>query len=346
MNELYPPSWIDRLLRRIERLPVSVPLALVGLWVASVIVVLMVCWREGIVPRWQVDVRIVLVNGWAPYSLGFIYYLEKTAAEALASFRPALEMDDAAFTHLRHEFTVMPMRGVLASNAIGALAAYVSLLLFPQTAEPFMDTPLAAWVNMLLSLVGMAIVFTAIYLSVRQLRLIRHTYAQASKLDLFHANQLYAFSALTLRMGVGWLIIIYSGMILYPALVQNAPWVAGAGLILVGVTVSFLSTLFDIHTRIRMIKTEYLEEIDSRLQAAFTTLHQRIDESGDSKPEDAPALGSLRSTMDALLVERGVIAKIPTWPWQPGTLAGFLTAILLPLIVWALQSLLQRLMGL
>lgn len=342
----YPPSWIDRLLRWIERLSVPFPVVLVGLWAASVMLVHAVCWHEGIVPRWQLDTRILLINTWAPYCLGFIYYLENTAVEALAAFRPALDQDDSSFARLRYEFTVMPMRGALISNVAGALLAYGSLRFYPETAKPFMDTPFAAFVNMSLSMLGIAISFTAIYLAFRQLRLIRRTYAQATQLNLFHANQLYAFSSLTLRMGIGWLIVIYSGIILYPALVQNVPWIAGAGLILTGIAGAFLMTLFDIHTRIHSVKTQHLEEIDRRLQAAFAALHRRIDIAAAENTADAPSLASLRETMDALLVERGVIAKIPTWPWQPGTLAGFLTAILLPLVVWIIQSILKRLMGL
>ncbi len=346
MIKPYPPSWIDRLLRWMDRLPVSIPVVLAGLWIVPVTLVHIICWHEGIVPRWHLDTRILLVNTWMPYCLGFVYYIEHTAAEALVAFRPALDQDDAGFTRLRHEFTVMPMRGVLFGNIAGALLAFGSLRLFPETAQPFMVTPLAAIVNMTLSMLGMAIAFVAIYLTFRQLRLIRRTYGQATKLDLFRANQLYAFSALTLRMGIGWLIIIYSGVIFYPALARNIPWISGAALILAGITASFLTTLFDIHTRIHNIKTQHLEEIDHRLQTAFAALHHYIDATGEGETEATPSLGPLREIIDALLVERGVIAKIPTWPWQPGTLASFLTAILLPLIVWIMQSILKRLMGL
>ena len=40
--------------------------------------------------------------------------------------------------------------------------------------------------------------------------------------------------------------------------------------------------------------------------------------------------------------QRDVLAKLPTWPWSVGTLRGFVTAILLPLVLFLIQMLLSR----
>ena len=323
-----------------QRSSVPVPVVLIGIWVALVAVVHLTVWHEGILPRWQLDRRVLMINTWVPYSLGFIYYLERAAAEALTTFRPALGMGDDVYSDLRYQFTVMPRRGVFIVMALGALLSFISLRLYPEISTPFMDTPLATVVNMSLSVLGSAFIFAAIYLTYRQLRLIRQTYAKADRLDLFRAGELYAFSGLTLRMGIGWLLVVYAGVLFYPALVRNVPWALTTGLVMTGIVVSFITTLFDIHERIGAVKNIGLAEIDGRLQAAFSELHRRID------AEELDKLASLREVMDALLVERGVVAKIPTWPWQSGTLAGFLAAVLLPLIVWGVQLLLQRLLSL
>jgi hypothetical protein len=193
---------------------------------------------------------------------------------------------------------------------------------------------------MAIAMAGMALTWSTIYLTFRQLRLIRRTYSQATNLDLFRATELYAFSALTLRLGLGWLIINYAGALVYPALLRNLLWAGIGGVVFLGIVLAFITTLFDIHARIRDVKAQHMEEIDQRLRSAFTDLHQRID-AGETAQVTA-----LRETMEALLVERGMVVKLPTWPWQPGTLVSFLTAVLLPLLVWALQALLQRLLGL
>jgi hypothetical protein len=336
----YPPSWIDRLLAWLDGLSVPVPVVLIGLWAVLALAMHAAVWLEGIIPAWHIDQRLLLVSSWVPYCLGLIYYLQNTADAALPAFRPALDMTDDAFEALRYQFTVLPRRGVLVSNAIGVLMTYVSLRMFPESAQPFMDTSRAEVVNLGIAMAGMALTWSTIYLTFRQLRLIRRTYGQATNLDLFRANQLYAFSALTLRLGLGWLIINYAGALVYPALLRNLVWAGIGGVVFLGIVVAFVTTLFDIHARIRDVKAQHMEEIDQRLHSAFNDLHQRIDAGDTAKVE------ALRETMEALLVERGMVVKLPTWPWQPGTLVSFLTAVLLPLLVWAIQATLQRLLGL
>jgi hypothetical protein len=53
---------------------------------------------------------------------------------------------------------------------------------------------------------------------------------------------------------------------------------------------------------------------------------------------------ALNKTLASLVVERELLAKIPTWPWQPGALTGFLTALLLPIILWLIQRILERML--
>lgn len=336
----YPPSWIDRLLAWLDSLSVPVPAMLIGLWAVLALVMHAVSWFDGIVPAWRIDQRLLLVSAWVPYCLGLIYYLEHAANAALPAFQPALDLADQEFETVRYELSVLPRRGVLISNAIGAVITYLSLRMFPESAQPFLDTPRAAVINMGIAMAGMALTWSAIYLTFRQLRLIRRTYGRATHLDLFRANELYAFSSLTLRIGLGWLIINYAGALIFPALLRNLVWAGIGGVVFLGIVLAFVTTLFDIHARIRDVKAQHMEAIDQRLHSAFTDLHQHIDAGDTAK---VPAL---REVMDALLVERGMVVKLPTWPWQPGTLVSFLTAVLLPLLVWAMQAVLQRLLGL
>ena len=336
----YPPSWIDRLLAWLDRLPISILFVLIGLWIVLVTLIHITAWHQGIMTTGQLDARILVINTWIPYGLGFIFYLKKAANDALTAFRPALPLTDDAFDGLRYRFTVMPQRGVLISIGFGALLAFVTLQMYPEDAAPFKDTLLVSFVSTTLSMAGAATIMTVIYYTFRQLRLIRQTYAQASRLDLFHTNELNAFSSLALRPGIGWLIILYAGVLFYPALGRNITWVVTSGVVMVGVAISFVTTLGDIHQRIASVKAQRMQQIDERLQAAFDRLHQCID-GGEHN-----SLGTQREVMDALLVERGLVVKLPTWPWQSGTLASFLTAVFLPVIVWFMQAMLQRLLGL
>ena len=44
----------------------------------------------------------------------------------------------------------------------------------------------------------------------------------------------------------------------------------------------------------------------------------------------------------SLLAEREALTRVSTWPWEPATLTGFLTTLVLPRLLWGLQHLVER----
>jgi len=56
-------------------------------------------------------------------------------------------------------------------------------------------------------------------------------------------------------------------------------------------------------------------------------------------------MDELHDTMAGLEIEYSALTRIPTWPWQPETLRRFITALLLPVVVFILQFVLQRSFG-
>jgi len=61
---------------------------------------------------------------------------------------------------------------------------------------------------------------------------------------------------------------------------------------------------------------------------------------------DLTRADGLNKTLGSLLQQRDVLAKLPTWPWSPGTLRGFVTVILLPIILFLVQRYLLVFVGL
>jgi hypothetical protein len=53
----------------------------------------------------------------------------------------------------------------------------------------------------------------------------------------------------------------------------------------------------------------------------------------------------LKDALTGLENDRNLLQKIPTWPWQPETLRGLLTALLLPVVAFLIHFVLQRLLG-
>ena len=71
----------------------------------------------------------------------------------------------------------------------------------------------------------------------------------------------------------------------------------------------------------------------------FLALHEHVDGARMSE------LGELKDQLSTLLTFRVEIAKISTWPWNPATLRGFLSALLVPIALLVIQNLLSRLIG-
>jgi len=77
-------------------------------------------------------------------------------------------------------------------------------------------------------------------------------------------------------------------------------------------------------------------EANRRLKATLMRLHQAVDE------RDLSNSDALNKTLESLQLERDAIARMPTWPWEPGTLRAFVSALLVPLVLWLIIRALER----
>jgi hypothetical protein len=77
-------------------------------------------------------------------------------------------------------------------------------------------------------------------------------------------------------------------------------------------------------------------ECSERYESLLMEWHSKVD---NRKLEGG---SDLYSAIQSVLAEKGEIRKIPTWPWTPGTLRGWIAALFLPLAVWMLQWLIER----
>ena len=100
--------------------------------------------------------------------------------------------------------------------------------------------------------------------------------------------------------------------------------------------VTFMWPLLGIHRRLVQEKQLLLRESSQLLEVTIAELHGRV------KAGELDSTNGLHVTMACLEIEKSMLTGIPTWPWRPGTLRGFVTALLLPLVVFVLQYVLQR----
>jgi hypothetical protein len=55
-------------------------------------------------------------------------------------------------------------------------------------------------------------------------------------------------------------------------------------------------------------------------------------------------IGDLETALKALTSERLLVRSISTWPWDPGTLRGFVSTLLVPIVLWLVTRLLEGLL--
>ena len=50
----------------------------------------------------------------------------------------------------------------------------------------------------------------------------------------------------------------------------------------------------------------------------------------------------INSVLEGLNTERNILEKIGTWPWRTETLTGFLSVIVLPIVLFLIQLAIQK----
>ena len=102
---------------------------------------------------------------------------------------------------------------------------------------------------------------------------------------------------------------------------------------------AFVVPLWGIHTRLIQAKAELLSDLDRRASALSAEMYARIDAGAfDSTKVVSDSIGGL-----GLLRDR--IEHLPTWPWPPQLLRGFLSALLLPVVVYVVTRVISNLLA-
>jgi hypothetical protein len=292
-------------------------------------------WLEGMQPVWLLPLIAFYEAMYIVYYLALMHYLDTTAGRALRQFRPLLQAGDSEFARLHYELTTLPARSTLLAAAIGMLITLVSLRFTPA------DTMLAEIIHrpstQLAFLVGNAILATFVYHTIRQLRMVSRIHTSVTRLNLYRRGPVYAFSRLTARTALGWILGLSLGLSprIAPLLTSWSLLLLWAPILPLAILV-FTLPLVGVHHLLAREKARLQDEIEQRIEAVLLRVHEQQDTVNFND------LGNLKTLLDTLLVEREMVTKLPTWPWQPGTLAGFTSALLLPLAIWFLQQLLTQ----
>ena len=105
--------------------------------------------------------------------------------------------------------------------------------------------------------------------------------------------------------------------------------------VLFGVLI-FVVPLIGMRNRLIKEKSQRLKEISELLQLTLERIHGKVQNQTSTDIAEAQA------TMRTLIEERDLIAKVSTWPWDPGTIKGFTSTLVLPIALWFITHFLGK----
>lgn len=324
-------SALNRFHDAVERLPGG------GWWIypllfaAEIVYLHAYLWLSGHLPVGSIATDAIPGLIYGPYSIAASHYLFRVAGRSIAAFRPASGWSDEEYAVRRYELLNLPAGRLWIALVIGTLVALGSVFLASEAAlAPYGGTPLTALVGLgPAALFGYSMFPVVIWQTVRQLRLVARFHREATAIDLTDTGPIYAFSRLTMQIGLAFVFIGYY------SLTVTATYQAGNAVslaivvsaILIGIA-CFIVPLWGIHGRLVDEKAGLVRGVTVRARAVQDELYRRVD---------AANLVGVKEVTDALTgiyATRDQIGRLPTWPWPPQVLRGFISAILLPVVVF------------
>jgi hypothetical protein len=338
----YAPSWIDQLTDRVDRLPLPNWAFYCGLWLLLFSVETLIHWNDGSYPPGVLYPFHLVLTGTIPYTFALIHFLDKSAEGALRKFRPALSVTDSEYADLRFQLTTLPARQTIIVSLFSVVIAGLAVSFAPEgwsRPAAFPTSNLSMAFNVVLAVIMWWGIGAFAYHTLHQLRLVSGIYASYTRINLYRQIPLYAFSDLSARTTLGFLLALYTWYLVLPDTFARTGNVISAvvGSVIAGLI--FIWPLLGIHRLLVDEKGRLLGETAQRLEAATGELHARMD-SGNLQ-----GVENLVKGMEGLEINHRVVSRISTWPWAPETARGLVAALLFPLILWLGQWLLQRFLG-
>ncbi len=342
----YKQSWANLLAEAIDRLPGPAAISYLALGLLLALSSHVLRWADGSIPFGAWDPIRIAETSLVVLPIALLHYLGRHARRAFELFRPALEDGDATSDAYPYRLSVAPAKGSLIVSVISVPLALLSLSGDPDGYGLNSGSSAITIVYTAgIACFSFAAIGILLFQSLRQLRLVNQLYALATNISLFHPRPIHAFSTLTARTGISFLLFGYIGVFVIwtanissptPMSLQDLGIFVFVALIAVA---SFVVPLLGIHNRLDDEKDRLLAQVNQRIQSILGTLHSQIDD------QDLQRMDNINHALASLIAERELLNRVATWPWKPETLRGFVSAVALPVIVWLVTTLLGRVLG-
>lgn len=289
-----------------------------------------VLWVSGRLQTGAFNLTVVTLVAYGPYALAALSIARRIAARSLVSFWPATGWPVEDRPTWAFRFARAPARLEWVAAAAGAIGGLAALLAAPSSIvgdEPGRIASDLAYAPAYL--LGYGLSAAAIAVTARWLWLVNRIHHEAKAIDPFDRAPIYAFSRLTVTVGLANVAATYYSYTVNAGnQAGNVPSLAfGIGTIAVGV-LAFVAPLWGIHNRLVDEKDRLTLDVERRINRVATEMYARIDAGSFDETK------TVGDSIAGLNVLRDRISHLPTWPWPPQLLRGFVSALLLPIIVY------------
>lgn len=344
--ETYPPSWLDRCQDLIDRLPIPY-------WITYLLFGLAIFALAGLIKAFDPLVRgqpihpiIILAVFQTSYVLSLMHFLDRLSSRAFEIVCPILRLEEATSQALKQRLTTMrPVIPPYLAILVSAFFTVLGVLFFTRT-QPIERLPLSVVEDMfsrspsgvynfaaftLLWVVNAIFIFHTFH----QLRTISVILAQYAKINLFHQNELYAFSRVSASTAIGLVLTSPIWLLLDRGLLTLSANFSLAVLALI----IFVSPMIGTHKLLRRQKDQWLKESMKKQEVLIADLFTSLDQ---GKHEDFHMIEKTLSGLDRM---QSSIMKTSTWPWQMETVRQIIGAVSLPVTIWVIQFLLSKMLS-
>ena len=306
-NNFRNTSWIDLFILWVESLPIA-------RWLFYSLLLLVLALLNFVIARFSPLSALELFYASLLFVvlLAAVHGLSSLARSAFDQFSPSLDDSKTPIDDCRRRFLVAP-------PWIGWLTLILGILVSADGG--LYDVGITA-----LTLFYMAN-------SIRRLRLVILLHRQVDHIDLFHLSPLRAFSRFSSSTAIVLLMPILVGAPYTTIEPDTLIFYAVNGLLAMAV---FILPLVGLRNRINAVRAERIQGIMEDVDLIARKAREAVQKGEEDR------LGKLKSGLDLFLIQRNELRKVQTWPWKTSTIQGFLSAFLLPIIIWLITRILER----
>ena len=337
----YRPSWIHTLTDAIDRLPGPRLLAYAGIALVGILLQHAQHWSTGRVAVGTIDPVDTYWGIAIAVSVWLADYLERSARSSFERFRGALLVGDGEADRLGYELTIIPGRWSIVVTVLAGIASITSFIADPEGTSTAGLPPVMLVVAFVIQTFVAAVFLQVMYRLVRQVRLVRKILERDVDVDVFRPAPLHAIATMTAVPGASLTLLLASTLLIVPVTKDISAFLVAWGPLLILPPIiafaAFVVPLTGAHARLEAQKERLQDATEQRLRRLLEDADRDVD------ARDLSRVDEYQKALAAVLVEREILAKLPTWPWSAATLRGFITTILLPLGLFVLQQLLGRL---